>query len=78
MVHGRYDDLSGYSIEQISESVSYLLFLAMGNIARNPQNRHIVNPKTIDSHDLQKLILLGCKICQLNEWEVLVDFFIIM
>ena len=75
VVHGRYDDLSGYSIEQISESVSYLLFLAMGNIARNPQNRYIVNPKTIDSHDLQKLILLGCKICQLNEWEVLVDFF---
>lgn len=74
-VYGKYDDLSGYSKEQISESVSYLLFLLINKIDKKVPNVCVVNPKTVDSYDLKKLVLLGCKVCQVNEWEVMVDFF---
>ena len=73
--HGRFDDLSGYSLNQIADSVSYLIYLAYENIKSIPKYGGFVNNTTIESFELRKIILSGCKICQATEWEVMVDFF---
>lgn len=74
-VHGRYDDLSGFTLEEITDSVSYLVFLLYNNIKWKVNCAYFANIKTIESYELRKVVLLCCKLCQVNEWEVLIDFF---
>ncbi len=74
-IHGKYDDLSGFTLEEIADSVSYLVFLLYNNIKWKSNCAYFANIKTIESYELRKAVLLCCQLCQVNEWEVLIDFF---
>ena len=74
-IHGKYDDLSGFSLEEITDSVSYLIFMLYNNIKWKDNCVYFPNINTIESYDLRKAVLYCCRLCQVNEWEVLVDFF---
>lgn len=74
-IHGKYDDLSGFTLEEITDSVSYLVFLLYSNIKWKDNCTYFANIKTIESYELRKAVLLCCQLCQVNEWEVLIDFF---
>lgn len=74
-IHGKYDDLSGFSLEEITDSVSYLVFMLYNNIKWKDNCAYFANINTIESHEFHKAVLYCCRLCQVNEWEVLVDFF---
>ncbi|MBQ3182462.1 MAG: NERD domain-containing protein [Clostridia bacterium] len=67
--------LSGYSPEEIAESVSYIIFLYDNIIGIKDNIVFKINPSQVNSKDINNLILLGCQICQLQEWEVCIDYF---
>ena len=67
--------LKGYSSEEISESISYLVFLFDKTVGIKNDVHYIINAEYVLSDDIEKLILLGCKICTVQEWEVCLDYF---
>lgn len=69
------DKLSSYSIEQITDGISYLIFLCEKHIKYKPYTVAIVDPNYIKSKSIEDLILLGCKVCEVQEWELYVDYF---
>lgn len=69
------DSLSGYTIEEITESISYLIFLYDSTIGIKEDHSYTVDPKFVRSSEIEKFILIGCRIIQLKEWELLIDYF---
>lgn len=72
---GNKNVLKEYSSEEISESISYLVFLFDKTIGIKSYVHYCLNAEYILSDDIEKLILLGCKICTVQEWEVCLDYF---
>lgn len=67
--------IESYSIEEITESVSYLIFLYDKFIGIREDINYTVDSDYILSKDIQEMILLGCKVIQIQEFELLVDYF---
>ena len=72
---GKKNTLKGYSCEEISESISYLVFLFDKTIGIDSKVHYCLNAEYILSHDIEKLILLGCQMCTVQEWELCIDYF---
>lgn len=72
---GNKNVLKGYSSEEISESISYLVFLFDKTVGIKNDVHYIINAEYVLSNDIEILILLGCKICTVQEWEVCLDYF---
>lgn len=67
--------LDGYDMEQIAESVSYIIYLYDDVIGIQQNKVYMVIPEYVLSDEIEDIILLGCKISQLQEWEVCMDYF---
>ena len=67
--------LTSYSIEEIADSVSYLIFLYDDIIGIKNNISYTVSSDFVLSKEIKELILLGCKIYQIQEWEICVDYF---
>ena len=67
--------LDGYAMEQIAESVSYIIYLYDDVIGIKNDKVYKVVPEYVLSDEIENIILLGCKIAQLQEWEVCMDYF---
>ena len=67
--------LDGYGMEQIAESVSYIIYLYDDVIGIQQDKVYKVVPEYVLSDEIENIILLGCKIAQLQEWEVCMDYF---
>ncbi len=64
-----------YSIEDISEAISYLIYI-YDDIIGIEQNKHyIISAPYVKSEKIEKLIMLACKMNQVQEWEISVDYF---
>lgn len=67
--------LDGYGMEQIAESVSYIIYLYDDVIGIKNDKVYKVVPEYVLSDEIENIILLGCKIAELQEWEVCMDYF---
>lgn len=67
--------LDGYGMEQIAESVSYIIYLYDDVIGIKNDKVYKVVPEYVLSDEIENIILLGCKIAELQEWEVYMDYF---
>lgn len=67
--------LSCYTEEEISGSISYLIFLYDSKIGIKTDCCYTVSPRYVLSDAIEELILMGCKVNQLQEWEVCIDYF---
>ena len=71
----RKDRITDFALEEISEGISYVLYLA-STIIKHPSYVHpIVDPEYVLSDDIKSLILLGCRVCTMQEWELCIDYF---
>lgn len=71
----RKDRITDFALEEISEGISYVLYLA-STIINHPSYVHpIVDPEYVLSDDIKSLILLGCRVCTMQEWELCIDYF---
>lgn len=71
----RRDKLFDFGMEEIAEGVSYLIYLCNNVIKNNMSTIPIVNPVFVKSNDIKKIILNSCKMCQMQEWELCIDYF---
>ncbi|PWW32918.1 MULTISPECIES: hypothetical protein [Paenibacillus] len=67
--------LEGYSHEEICDSISYIIYLYDTTIGIKSDIKYNVSAQYILSNEIEKIILMGCKVNQLQEWEVSVDYF---
>ena len=67
--------LDGYGMEEIAESVSYIIYLYDDVIGIKNDKVYKVVPEYVLSDEIENIILLGCKIAELQEWEVCIDYF---
>lgn len=71
----RKDKITDFSLEEIAEGISYVLYIA-STIIKHPRNVYtFAEPKYILSEEIKALILLGCRVCQMQEWELCIDYF---
>lgn len=73
--HLNKNQLNGYGEEEIADSISYLIYLYDDVIGIKDHCHYIAIPGYVSSDEIEKIILLGCKIHQLQEWEVCIDYF---
>lgn len=69
------DHLKGYSQEEICNGVSYLIFLYDKIIGIKQNQAYFVDTKYIMSPQIEYIILLACKVIELEEWELSIDYF---
>lgn len=67
--------LESYSHEEISEGISYIIYLYDTNIGIKEDCNYIALPEYVSSEEIEAQILLACKINQLQEWEISIDYF---
>jgi hypothetical protein len=72
MIKNRF---SSYTREEIVDSIAYIIFLYDDIIGIKPGIQYIVSSEYVLSDKIKDLILQGCMINQLQEWEVCVDYF---
>ncbi len=66
--------LKSYSKEFIASAVSFLIFRYIKTIGK-PKINAWIDAEYVLSEDIESLILLACKFIQLNEWELLWDYY---
>lgn len=69
------DALTAYSREDVGEAISYIIYIYDDIIGINEKCNYWVDSHYILSGEIEKLILLACKILRLQELELLVDYF---
>lgn len=67
--------LNGYSKEEICEGISYIVFLYDRIIGIKQDVNYFINSKYVLSDEIEKIILIACKVIQLQEWELCIDYF---
>lgn len=73
--HINKSKISGYGREEISESISYLIYLYDVTLGIKQNCSYTLSSKYVLSHEIEDIILIGCKVHQLQEWEVCIDYF---
>ena len=69
------NELEGYSPEEITEGISYIIFLYDEIVGISKIKNPFVVSDFVVSKEIKNLLLLSCKIQQLQEWELCVDYF---
>jgi len=67
--------INGYSKEEISDAISYIIFLYDCEIGIKSDKYYIVDTEYILGDSIEELILIAAKVIELNEWEVTMDYF---
>lgn len=69
------DKLKGYTQEEICDGVSYIILLYDKIIGIKQDVSYFTNSKYVLSHDIEYIILIACKVIELQEWELSIDYF---
>lgn len=69
------NSLKNYCKENITEAVSYIIFLYDKVIGIKNNRHYFADPNIVLSDELEKIILLACKLNQVEEWELYIDYF---
>ena len=69
------NSLENYSQEEISEAISYIIFLYDKIIGIKDDIAYFVDPQNIKSPETSNYILEVCKSQEMQEWEVTIDYF---
>lgn len=67
--------LSGYGHEEIFDGISYIIYLYDEIIGIKDNIHYVVSDKYVLSDEIEQLILVACKVIQIQEWEICVDYF---
>lgn len=67
--------ISSYTKEEICEGISYIIYLYDNTIGIKQNIQYFVDYKYILSTDIDKIILNACKVNQVEEWELCIDYF---
>lgn len=67
--------LENYSIEELSNAISYIIFLYNKTIGIKQDKNYFVDEKCVNSDEMNHFILQACKIIELEQWELTLDFF---
>ncbi|MBA2941040.1 hypothetical protein HZF08_22410 [Paenibacillus sp. CGMCC 1.16610] len=68
-------NLVGYGHEEICDSISYIIYLYDTTIGIKNDSHYNVSAQYVLSNEIENIILMGCKVNQLQEWEITVDYF---
>ena len=74
-IHGNRDVLASYTKEEIGEGISYLISIYDDIIGIKEDGNYWIDSYFIIDKKIEELILLACKVLQLQEWELLIDYF---
>lgn len=69
------DYLEGYSQEEVCEGVSYIIFLYDTVIGIKQDCSYFIDPKNVMSNKIEYIILAACKVIEVQEWEVCIDYY---
>ncbi|WP_405083244.1 nuclease-related domain-containing protein [Paenibacillus chitinolyticus] len=67
--------IEGYSHEEICDSISYIIYLYDATIGIKSNCSYTISAKYVLSDEIEKIILKACKVNQLQEWEISIDYF---
>lgn len=67
--------LTSYSKEEICEGISYIIYLYDKVIGIREDINYFTNSRYVLSNEIEDIILLACKVNQLEEWELCIDYF---
>lgn len=67
--------IEGYGHEEICESISYIIYLYDAVIGIKSNCSYTISAQYVLSTEIEKIILMACKVNQLQEWEVTIDYF---
>ncbi|MFR3567663.1 MAG: hypothetical protein ACLTUR_06655 [Paraclostridium sordellii] len=67
--------INSYTKEEICEGISYIVYLYDSEIGIKQNINYFVDSKYILSNDIDKIILTACKVNQVEEWELCIDYF---
>ncbi|WP_064199434.1 nuclease-related domain-containing protein [Brevibacillus brevis] len=67
--------IEGYNHEEICDSISYIIYLYDATIGIKSNCHYIVSAQYVLSDEIEKIILMACKVNQLQEWEISIDYF---
>jgi hypothetical protein len=68
------NSLGSFSNEEVSEGISYIIFLYDKIIGIKSDINYMINADFILSDDIEKIVLLACKMIKMQEWELHTDF----
>lgn len=69
------DKLDGYSKEAVCNAISYIIFLYDSTIGIREEISYYTDSNYVLSHKLEPIILTACKIIEMQEWELCIDYF---
>lgn len=72
--HTNKDYLKSYGNEELANAVSYLIFLYDKTIGIKTERNYFIDVNYVQSSDIERLILSSCKLIQIKEWELLIDY----
>lgn len=67
--------IESYEREEIFDGISYLIYLYDETIGIKQNVNYTVSSNYVFSNDIEKIILRACKVIQIQEWEITIDFF---
>ncbi|NFI03466.1 hypothetical protein FC959_03450 [Clostridium botulinum] len=69
------DKLDGYCKEAICNAISYIIFLYDSAIGIKKEINYYTNSNYVLSNKLEPIILTACKVIEMQEWELCIDYF---
>ncbi|MCL2841369.1 MAG: hypothetical protein FWE05_11425, partial [Defluviitaleaceae bacterium] len=75
MAHLHKNSLDDYGQEEISLAISYIIFLYEKVIGIKQDVVYFVDTKKIKSREMDSYILEACKLIEMEEWELAIDYF---
>lgn len=69
------EKLRSYSKEEIGEAISYIVYLFDNTIGIKEDAKYVVNNNYVLGDEIESLLLMACKLNELQEWEVCIDYF---
>lgn len=67
--------IEGYGHEEITEGISYIIYLYDATIGIKSEISYTVSAQYVSSDEIEKIILMACKVIQVQEWEICIDYF---
>lgn len=69
------DKLDGYSKEAVCNAISYIIFLYDSTIGIKEEINYYTDSNYVLSDKVEPIILTACKIIEMQEWELCIDYF---
>lgn len=73
--HFNKHKIEGYGHEEVFDGISYIIYLYNVTIGIETDIHYTVSAQYVFSDEIEKIILIACKVNQLQEWELCIDYF---